>query len=87
MYPKFIEVHQNGKRKSVNVEGIIALIDFTDGKYKSACLLAGSMIPKGFDESYDDLKALLHDCGCSITKADPRLDTTKPLTMEGRSGG
>ena len=33
-------------------------------------------------ESYDEVKTLIHDAGVLIHKADPRLDTTTPLTME-----
>lgn len=33
-------------------------------------------------ESYDEVKALIHDVGVLIHKPDPRLNLTKPLTMD-----
>ena len=76
MYPKFIEVHEKGNAISVNIEHLVAfsnrifhLSNNAESNYRC-------------DESYDELKALITDCGCLIHKADPRLDMTHPLTLE-----
>lgn len=75
MYPYFIEVHtEDNLRMGVNID---CLVYFGDKIiWTSDC--------NGFpvQESYDDIKQLIRDCGCLINKADPRLDTSKPLTME-----
>ncbi len=85
MYPKFIELHDasTGGEQFVNVgniegvftemvsEGIfVTHIDLTDGDCYQV------------RESYNELKQLIHDCGCLIHKADPRIDTTKRLTTK-----
>lgn len=72
MYPHFIEVHYDGDPYLVNVDRITWLdtgIIMTE-KRELYC-----------DESYDDIKTLIRDCGCAITKADPRLDMSIPLSM------
>lgn len=81
MEPKFIELHQRGERKLLNVDKLVAVVDISDDLYESAVLLLGSTTPRGFDESYDEIKQLIHDSGILIHRADPRLDTTTPLTM------
>ena len=55
----FIELHQEGNRKLINTEAIIAVIDMVDDRYKSVILIAGSSIPRGFDETYDEIKSLI----------------------------
>ena len=55
----FIELHQNGNRKLINTKVIIAVIDIADDRYKSAILIQGSTIPRGFDETYDEIKSLM----------------------------
>lgn len=82
MEPKFIELHQRGGRKLLNVDKLVAVVDTSDNLYESAVLLLGSTTPRGFDESYDEIKQLIHDSGILIHRADPRLDETHPLTME-----
>ena len=76
MMLKFIEVHgkDNGMPISVNVENIVA---FETG---DIALQAVGILK--IAESYDEVKQLIKDAGVLIHKADPRLDTTTPLTME-----
>ena len=75
MYPKFIELHWNTIPVSYNVENITWFGD-------KFIYIVGQDIPADVDESYDEIKALIKDCGCLIHKADPRLDTEHPLTMD-----
>lgn len=82
MYPHFVEIHpkncetQSGWTDSgvlVNVDHIIEIweqyVNTTDDLY---CV----------HETYDELKELIRSAGCHIEKGDPRLDQTKPLTMQ-----
>lgn len=55
----FIELHQDGVRMLINTEVITAVIDMADDRYKSAMLIQGSSIPRGFDETYDEIKSLM----------------------------
>lgn len=85
MYPKWIEVHElndirypDNHLVSVNVDNITFFSDKTifipmpdDNGYYTI----------NVTESYDELKQLITDAGYAIHKADPRLDTTHPLTM------
>ena len=79
MMSKFIEVHEKetGDIFSVNVDHIISF-------GKEGIILTG--VPRAYAlataESYDEINQLIHDAGVLIHKADPRLDTTTPLTME-----
>lgn len=75
MYPKFIEVHWNTIPLSYNVENISWFGD-------KFIYIVGQDTSLDVDESYDELKALIKDSGCLIKKADPRLDTERPLTMD-----
>lgn len=85
MMSKFIELHDasTGGEQFVNVgniegvftemvsEGIfVTHIDLTDGDCYQV------------RESYNELKQLIHDAGVLIHKPDPRLNLTKPLTMD-----
>lgn len=81
MEPKFIELHQRGGRKLLNVDKLVAVVDTSDDLYESAALLLGSTTPRGFDESYDEIKQLIHDSGILIHRADPRLNTERELTF------
>lgn len=76
MMSKFIEVHgkDNGMPVSVNVENIVA---FETG---DIALQAVGILK--IAESYDEVKAIIKDAGVLIHKADPRLNLTKPLTMD-----
>lgn len=75
MYPKFIELHWNTIPLSYNVENILWFGD-------KFIYIVGQDIPLDVDESYDDIKGLITDCGCLIHKADPRLNMDHPLTMD-----
>lgn len=75
MYPKFIEVHWNTIPLSYNVENILWFGD-------KFIYIVGQDTSLDVDESYDELKALIKDSGCLIKKADPRLGTEHPLTMD-----
>lgn len=79
MFPRMIEVHTTGYPISVNIdhiamigEEVIQMDCITDDYDKRTFYEV--------DESYEDLKALIHGAGCLIHKADPRLEN-KRLTM------
>ena len=76
MMSKFIEEQgkDNGMPISVNVENIVAF-ETGDIALQTVGILK-------ITESYDEINQLIHDAGVLIHKADPRLDTTTPLTME-----
>ena len=79
MYPHFITVHDNdnGDPFLVNIDHIVSV-------GKEGMILTGvpTAIALATVESFDELKQLVADAGCHIEKADPRLDTAKPLTMD-----
>lgn len=84
MYPKFIEVHAvdlNEKPVSINVAHIIGFSATKDG-YGFVTAGGKDVAQTRTTETYDELKALIKDSGCLINKADPRLDTEHPLTMD-----
>ena len=81
MYPHFIELHaeDNGERMMFSIDHIRKFYEPDNKK--------GTPIytDDGFDwcvkESYDEVKHLIEDVGCSINRADPRIDTHSSLTM------
>ena len=73
MYPHFIEVHTIGVPIIVNVDQISCVV-------KKDIVIIGNKGAQHVDESYDEIKELISDSGCLITKSDPRIDP-KPLTM------
>ena len=80
MMSKFIELHAKDDKAvlSINIENIVGF-----GVDDSTVVIR--TIDKGdwfIAESYDEVKVLIKDAGVLIHKADPRLDTTIPLTME-----
>ena len=79
MYPHFITVHdnENGEPFLVNIDHIVSV-------GKEGMILTGipTDIALATVESFDELKQLVADAGCHIEKADPRLNTKQPLTME-----
>ena len=79
MYPHFITVHDNdnGEPFLVNIDHIVSI-------GKEGMILTGvpTAIALATVESFDELKQLVADAGCHIEKADPRLNTAKPLTMD-----
>ena len=70
---KFIELHDGMQPISINVDSIEWFADETISMHNSEIKVI---------ESYDEIKQLILDAGVLIHKADPRLDTTTPLTME-----
>ena len=72
MEPKFIELHDGSEPLSINVE----LIEWFADKTISMTNCEHRVL-----ESYAEIKQLIHDSGILIHRADPRLDTTTPLTM------
>lgn len=89
MYPKFIEVHdvdiidddQDIVKLSLNIDNICGFNPYCDDHEKTVIGMADNTYHVCL-ESYDELKALITDCGCLIHKADPRLDLTHPLTLD-----
>lgn len=79
MYPKFIELHDKGAGElfSINVNHIVSIGE--DG-----IILTGipTDIALATAESYDEIKQLITATGSLIHKADPRLDTSHPLTYD-----
>lgn len=87
MYPKFIEVHVGHENKflpeGVEIDDRV-LVNVETIQWFNGDGIVFSCNPEMLEcrESYDELKALITDVGCLIHKADPRLDTEHPLTME-----
>ena len=78
MYPFFIEVHDRRGNQLVNIDAITNVYVDNDG-------VTTIGIGIGYEEvteSYDEVKALIEGCGCLINKADPRLDTSNPITKQ-----
>ena len=84
MYPHFIEVHDkaSGYQILLNIECINKV--YLDGNSDMSDTW-GLIIMKHGNvttiESYDEVKQLIEDAGCSINRADPRIDTHSSLTM------
>lgn len=73
MMSKFIELHDGMQPISINVDSIEWFADETISMHNSEIKVI---------ESYEEIKQLILDAGVLIHKADPRLDTTIPLTLE-----
>lgn len=73
MMSKFIELHDGMQPISINVDSIEWFADETISMHNSEIKVI---------ESYEEIKQLILDAGVLIHKADPRLDTTTPLTMD-----
>ncbi len=73
MMSKFIELHDGMQPISINVDSIEWFADETISMHNSEIKVI---------ESYEEIKQLIHDVGVLIHKPDPRLNLTKPLTME-----
>ena len=86
MYPYFIEVEiRNGPKAIINIDNIKAVSphpESMDNTYIYYSVGGKEIV----SESYDEVKQLITDSGCLIAKADPRLDTTTPLTMDDLKG-
>ena len=85
MDSKFIELHDTtiSELLSVNVENICYINAYVDpdGMVTTAVGTNDGSLHV-VSESYDDVKQMIKDSGIHIQKADPRLDTSHPLTME-----
>lgn len=81
MYPHFIEVndYRDERLVSINVDTITNFFANEEGGTDIELTTCQFCHAK---ESYSELKTLIEGCGCSINKGDPRLDTSRPLTMD-----
>ena len=85
MHPRFIELHDLGESElfSVNVENICGFNKYIDPDGEETTAIGttdGSL--HVVSETYDEVKQMIKDSGIHIQKADPRLDTSHPLTMD-----
>lgn len=82
MYPHFIEIHNGKLEILVNIESIKFVCPHPaflgNGEIHYSGLSNNRIIT---EESYDEVKKLIKDCGCHIQMGDPRLDN-KPLTVD-----
>ena len=80
MMLKFIELHAKDDKAllSINIENIVGF-GVDDGAAVIRTIDKGGWFVA---ESYDEIKQLIHDVGVLIHKPDPRLNLTKPLTMD-----
>lgn len=85
MDSKFIELHDtdDGELISVNVKNICVFNRFIshDGKEMTAIGTNDGSLHV-VNKTYDEVKQMIKDSGIHIQKADPRLDTSHPLTMD-----
>ena len=77
---KFIELHAKDDKAllSINIENIVGF-GVDDGAAVIRTIDKGGWFVA---ESYEEIKQLIHDVGVLIHKPDPRLNLTKPLTMD-----
>lgn len=77
---KFIELHAKDDKAllSINIENIVGF-GVDDGAAVIRTIDKGGWFVA---ESYEEIKQLIHDVGVLIHKPDPRLNLTKPLTLE-----
>jgi len=85
MDSKFIELHDTAVSEliSLNVENICYINAYVDPDGMVTTAIGtndGSL--HVVSESYDEVKQMIKDSGIHIHKADPRLDTSHPLTMD-----
>ena len=85
MDSKFIELHDTVESEliSLNVENICGFNQYIDPDGMVTTAIGtndGSL--HVVSESYDEVKQMIKDSGIHIQKADPRLDTSHPLTMD-----
>ena len=86
MYSHFIEITPlvTGGKVSVNIDNIVM---FGDGQVVCTNMrMTSEYAAFRCTESYEEIKKLIEASGCQITKSDPRLDTSKPLTMADLDG-
>ena len=72
---KFIELHDKDTdmKMSFNVDNVTVFREQVIETEREGFEVA---------ESYEEIKQLIHDVGVLIHKPDPRLNLTKPLTMD-----
>ena len=85
MDSKFIELHDLGESElfSVNVENICGFNKYIDHYGEETTAIGtndGSL--HVVSETYDEVKQMIKESGILIHKADPRLDTSHPLTYD-----
>lgn len=78
MDPKFIELHNGKMVVSVNIQHIVMVRDYDSGGVVDMTDSNAYHVA----ESYDEIKQLIKESGILIHKADPRLDTSHPLTYD-----
>ena len=85
MDSKFIELHDTDESEliSVNVKNICVFNRFIshDGKEMTAIGTNDGSLHV-VNKTYDEVKQMIKDSGIHIQKADPRLDTSHPLTYD-----
>lgn len=83
MYPHLIEVHdcRDGGLITLHIAAISSFYTY-EGKVHINMISNDDWM---VSETYDEIKALIHDAGCIIAKKDPRLDDS-PLTMDDLKG-
>jgi len=85
MDSKFIELHDTAVSEliSLNVENICYINAYVDpdGMVTTAIGTTDGSLHV-VSETYDEVKQMIKDSGIHIQKADPRLDTSHPLTMD-----
>ena len=85
MDTKFIELHDLGESEliSLNVKNICGFNQYIDpdGMVTTAVGTNDGSLHV-VSESYDEVKQMIKESGIHIQKADPRLDTSHPLTMD-----
>ena len=83
MYPHLIEVHdgRDGGLITLHIAAISSFYTY-EGKVHINMVSNDDWM---VSETYDEIKALIHDAGCAITKKDPRLDN-KPMAWDDFKG-
>ncbi len=82
MDPKFIELHDIRKNNPTSVN-IAHIINFRVHEKDGVTVFETSDRNNyAVSETYDEIKQLIKESGILIHKADPRLDTSHPLTYD-----
>lgn len=81
MYPHLIEIHTKEKDSAValNVGQIVSVV-------RSTIVTTAPMIIYEAKETYEEIMELIRNSGAHIEKGDPRLDLSRPLTIEDLRG-
>lgn len=80
MYPHFIEIHakEDGADLLINIDNIIGL---GGPDHEHIAIRMSDNSRWIIRETYEELQKLIEDAGCSINRADPRIDSRSSLTM------